>query len=100
MATQIYAQEKTKDIVKEPKLYKVVMLNDDFTPMDFVVDILMDIFHKDRPTAETLMLTVHKSGKAVVARYPYDIANTKVSESITRARSEGYPFRLMVTEGD
>ena len=100
MATQTYAQEKTKDIVKEPKLYNVVMLNDDFTPMDFVVDILMDIFHKDRPTAETLMLTVHKSGKAVVARYPYDIANTKVSESITRARSEGYPFRLTVTGED
>ncbi len=100
MPTQSSVKEKTMIGVKEPRLYNVIMLNDEFTPMNFVVEILMDIVHKDKPTAETLMLTVHKSGKAVVAKYPYDIANTKANEAMSRAKAEGYPFRLTVSEED
>ena len=89
-------KEKTRIDVREPRHYKVVMHNDDFTSMEFVVEILMDIFHKDGIEAERLMLMVHKSGKAVVGSYPYDIAVTKVQMASARAREEGFPFRLTV----
>ncbi|MBR6836776.1 MAG: ATP-dependent Clp protease adaptor ClpS, partial [Oscillospiraceae bacterium] len=83
---------------KEPKRYNVIMLNDDFTTMDFVVAVLIDIFHKDQLTAEALMLDVHKKGKAVVGTYSYDIAVTKTRTAMQRARDEGFPFRMLVEE--
>ena len=98
MATKGAVKERTDTKIKEPKLYQVIMWNDDFTSMEFVVEILIDIFHKDPMTAETLMLYVHKNGKAVVGKYPYDIAQTKVQQATDRARAEGYPFRLTMEE--
>ena len=74
------------------------MLNDDFTTMDFVVQVLVDIFHKDPVTAEALMLDVHNKGRAVVGSYSYDIARTKVQTAMNRARAEGFPFRMLVEE--
>lgn len=94
--TREQVKERSRTDVREPRHYKVVMHNDDFTSMEFVVEILMDIFHKDGLEAERLMLTVHKSGKAVVGVYPYDIAVTKVQMASARAREEGFPFRLTV----
>lgn len=98
MSTKSAFQEKEKYKLKEPKQYLVVMLNDDFTPMDFVVGILIEIFHKDAVNAERLMMLVHKTGKAVVAKYSYDIAITKAQAAMDRAKKEGYPFRLSVEE--
>ncbi|MCR4656613.1 MAG: ATP-dependent Clp protease adaptor ClpS [Lachnospiraceae bacterium] len=98
MAAQGELKERTKNKIKEPKLYNVIMLNDDFTTMEFVVEILMDIFHKPRGEAEFLMLTVHKSGSAIVGSYPYDIASTKVAEALSRARASGFPFRMKISE--
>ena len=98
MATKESVKERTGSKLKEPKLYQVIMLNDDFTSMEFVVSILIDIFHKDPMTAETLMLHVHKNGRAVVGKYPYDIALTKIELAMSRAREEGYPFRLTMEE--
>jgi len=98
MATKDAVKERTNSKLKEPKLYQVIMLNDDFTSMEFVVSILIDIFHKDPVTAETLMLHVHKNGRAVVGKYPYDIALTKIDLAMSRARAEGYPFRLTMEE--
>lgn len=66
MAIQGETRESTRIRIREPKQYKVIMHNDDFTTMDFVVDILKDIFHKDEMEAERLMLLVHEAGKAVV----------------------------------
>lgn len=91
-------KERTFVKLKEPKLYTVIMLNDDFTTMDFVVQILRDIFHKDPITAETIMLDVHKKGRGVVGRYPYDIALTKVNEALERAKQEHFPFRMTLEE--
>ena len=91
-------KEKTGSRLKEPRQYHVVMLNDDFTTMEFVVKILVEIFHKDPMTAETLMMTVHKSGKAVIGTYPYDIAVTKVTAALARAKAEGFPFRMTIEE--
>lgn len=98
MATKDSTKERTKHRVKEPKQFKVVMLNDDFTTMEFVVEVLMDIFHKDEMTAETIMMQVHKNGKAIVGKYPYDIATTKVGQALARAKAEGFPFRMKVEE--
>lgn len=93
MSIQGETREKTRINIREPKHYQVIMHNDDFTSMEFVVEILMDIFHKNEPEAERLMLMVHNSGKAAVGAYPYDIAMTKVQTAMARARQEGFPFR-------
>ncbi len=79
-----------------PEEYEVIMLNDDFTPMDFVVDMLISIFHKNPVEATRLMLLVHTTGRAVVGVYTYDIASTKINEVHTRARAEGYPLKCIM----
>ncbi len=96
MAEQVKYGEHThtKYKVKEPRMYHVIMYNDDFTPMDFVVEILMSIFQKSEAEAFQLMYAVHRGVKAVVGTYVYDIAVTKAEESVKRAREEGYPFRV------
>ena len=98
MGLQGQTLERTGSKTKEPKRYNVIMLNDDFTTMDFVVAVLIDIFHKDQLTAEALMLDVLKKGKAVVGTYSYDIAVTKTRTAMQRARDEGFPFRMLVEE--
>ncbi|MBR1865954.1 MAG: ATP-dependent Clp protease adaptor ClpS [Lachnospiraceae bacterium] len=98
MATKSTVKEYTDRKVMEPKRYHVIMLNDDFTTMEFVVEILVDIFHKDPVSAESIMLTVHKNGKAVVGTYSYDIALTKINSAMSRAGAEGFPFRLTMEE--
>ena len=96
MVVEGQLKENTNIKVKEPDLYKVVMFNDDFTPMDFVVEILITIFHKTYGDAIKTMMMVHKGNRAVVGRYAYDIAKTKVERAIKLARAEGYPFRVEV----
>lgn len=98
MAVKSAVKERSDSKIKEPKQYNVIMLNDDFTTMEFVVNVLVDIFHKDSVSAHAIMLNVHKNGRAVVGKYPYDIAVTKVGEALSRARSEGFPFRMTVEE--
>ncbi len=98
MSTKEAIKERTKDHIKEPRQFNVIMYNDDFTTMEFVVDILMDVFHKDEVTAQSIMMNVHKKGQAVVGKYPYDIASTKVGEALKRAKSAGFPFRMSIEE--
>ncbi len=82
--------------IKEPNHYTVIMLNDDFTPMDFVVEVLKLIFHKSETEATELMLKVHKSGQAEVGTYTYDIAVSKRALAMSMAKEAGYPFRVEV----
>jgi ATP-dependent Clp protease adaptor protein ClpS len=98
MSSKSLIKEHTDIKVQEPKHYDVIMFNDDFTTMEFVVRILIEIFHKDPAAAENIMMAVHKQGKAVVGTYPYDIAITKVNEAMARAESEGFPFRMVAEE--
>ncbi|MBR6158794.1 MAG: ATP-dependent Clp protease adaptor ClpS [Lachnospiraceae bacterium] len=98
MSAQSELQQRTSVRTKEPLQYNVIMINDDFTTMDFVVMILIEIFKKDSVTAERLMLEVHETGRAVVATYPYDIAVSKVNKALSRAREYGFPFRMVVEE--
>lgn len=98
MSVQGETKEKIKVNIREPKHYQVIMHNDDFTSMEFVVEILMSIFHKGEAEAERLMLMVHEKGRAGIGAYPYDIAVTKVQAATARAREEGFPFRMTVEE--
>lgn len=89
---------KNKVKVSKPKHYKVVMYNDDYTSMEFVVDILINIFNKSVEAANKIMIEVHQNGKGIAGIYPYDIAVTKASVAMARAEEDGFPFKLIVEE--
>ena len=93
-------KERQKTIYKEPRRYKVIIHNDDFTTMDFVVKVLRDIFFMNEQDAETLMMQVHNTGQAVVGIYSYDIAQTKSQKAIKMACENGFPLRLSVKPED
>jgi ATP-dependent Clp protease adaptor protein ClpS len=82
--------------VKEPPLYKVVLLNDDFTPMDFVVDVLGKFFQKSLQEATRIMLHVHYQGAGLCGIYPKDVAETKVAQVNQYARGHGYPLKCQL----
>lgn len=82
-----------REEVKEPDEYRVILLNDDFTTMEFVVAVLMTVFHKSIVEATKIMLDVHKKGRGVVGVYSYDIASTKIQRVHTMARENGFPLR-------
>lgn len=85
-----------KERFKRPQQYNVIMHNDDFTTMDFVVNVLVGVFYKDREEATRLMLDVHHKGQAIVGRYSLDVATSKANRAMDMAREEGFPFRLTV----
>ena len=80
--------------VDKPRRYRVILHNDDYTTMEFVVLILMRFFHKSEPEATHIMLSVHHKGHGVCGYYPRDIAETKVAEVLDFAQEEGMPLRL------
>ena len=85
--------ERTRQETKDPELYKVLLLNDDYTTMDFVVEILESVFHKQPAEAFRIMMMVHTQGKGLCGSYPFDIAETKVATVVSRARESGFPLR-------
>ena len=85
-------------VLAEPEKYKVLLHNDDYSTMDFVVDILMKVFHKTINQAEEIMITIHKSGKAVCGIYTFEIAETKVYQVKELAKSEGFPLLATMEE--
>jgi ATP-dependent Clp protease adaptor protein ClpS len=84
---------ETDKEVKKPRLYAVVMHNDHYTTMEFVVQILTEVFHHSEAEAERIMLTVHRHGQAVAGVYSFEIAETKVNRVIELARRHEYPLR-------
>lgn len=90
--------EKIKQKVTEPKKWKVIMLNDDHTPMDFVVAVLTEIFKHTKESAEKLMLTIHTDGSAVAGVYSFEIAEIKGIDTTNLARSNGYPLQIKLEE--
>jgi ATP-dependent Clp protease adaptor protein ClpS len=86
-------QESVDDVVKEPGLYKVLLLNDDYTTMDFVVEILIKIFNKEPREATRIMLNVHNKGKGICGIYTYDIAISKIKMVDDLAKSSDYPLK-------
>ncbi len=91
-------KEKVNIKIKKPKLFKVIMFNDDFTTMEFVVFILTSIFNKKIEEANIIMLNVHKQGYGIAGMYPLDIAKSKIKKAQILAKEEGFPFRLEVEE--
>lgn len=91
---QTAVRDCTRTNLREPRRYKVIIYNDDFTTMEFVVLVLTSVFFKSAEEAETLMLAVHKSGSAVVGIYSYDMAISKVRKATMMAREENFPLRL------
>jgi ATP-dependent Clp protease adaptor protein ClpS len=92
------AVEEARPKLKEPPLYRVVLLNDDFTPMEFVVDILESIFAMERTRATQVMLEVHTKGKGICGVYNFEIAETKVAQVMTTARQHQHPLLCTMEE--
>ena len=84
--------------LKPPAMYQVILLNDDYTPMEFVVAIIQEYFNKDRETAMQIMLKVHREGKGMCGVFPKDIASTKVELVLTHARKAGHPLQCVMEE--
>ncbi|MCD6666686.1 ATP-dependent Clp protease adapter ClpS [Hydrogenophaga bisanensis] len=87
--------ERRTQRVGPPKMYQVVLLNDDFTPMEFVVFIIQDFFGKDRETATQIMLKIHLEGKGVCGVYTRDVASTKVDLVLQASRQAGHPLQCL-----
>jgi ATP-dependent Clp protease adaptor protein ClpS len=87
---------KVRPKTKKPSMYKVIMLNDDYTPMEFVVKILQDIFRKSQEDATQIMLNVHQRGVGICGVYTYEIAETKVFQVMDIARKNQHPLQLQL----
>jgi len=98
MATDIDLELYDEVITKHPKRYNVFILNDDYTSMDFVIDILMSIFHKSYEQAEHIMLEVHKKERGLCGVYTHEIAETKVMQVIKKAQESGFPLKATMEE--
>lgn len=85
-----------KDEIREPRRARVILLNDDYTSMEFVVRVLMEVFHKQSNEATSIMLAIHEKGSGVCGIYPVELAETKVLQVHSRARAEGFPLRCLV----
>ncbi|MCQ2195150.1 MAG: ATP-dependent Clp protease adaptor ClpS [Paludibacteraceae bacterium] len=92
--TQIKDKESRETSFGRPKKYKVIFHNDDFTTMEFVVEVLKTVFYKSEEEADAIMMKVHLEGQAVVGTYSYDVATTKAELAKSMARAEGFPLRV------
>ncbi len=98
MADDTAVKSKGETRVKKPKLYKVILHNDDYTTMDFVVEILVVVFNKTVLEANNIMLNVHKQGKGIAGVYTYDIALTKITQVDAMAKSRQFPLKTSLEE--
>jgi ATP-dependent Clp protease adaptor protein ClpS len=92
------AIEEARPRLKKPPLYRVVLLNDDYTPMEFVVEVLQKVFSMDRTNATRIMLEVHTKGKGVCGVYTYEIAETKVAQVTGLAEQHQHPLLCTMEE--
>ena len=94
--TDVLIDEKVKVVTTEPEKYRVILLNDDVTPMDFVINILVSIFKHSTDTATDLTLKIHKEGSAIVGVYTYEIAEQKGIEATNESRQHGFPLQVKI----
>jgi ATP-dependent Clp protease adaptor protein ClpS len=97
-STDIQLDEKIKVRVSEPKRWKVIFLNDDVTPMEFVVSILIETFKHTPESAHNVTLSVHESGSGIAGIYSFEIAEAKAVEATQQARSNGFPLQIKLEE--
>lgn len=92
------AVEEAKPRLKRPSLYRVILLNDDYTPMEFVVDVLQSVFGMERTRATRVMLEVHTKGRGICGIYTYEIAETKVAQVMSIAQQQQHPLLCTMEE--
>ncbi|SMC25426.1 ATP-dependent Clp protease adaptor protein ClpS [Clostridium acidisoli DSM 12555] len=98
MSEKTIIKEEDKIDIKRPKLYKVLMHNDDYTTMEFVIEILTKVFNRSVIEATKIMFDVHKKGIGIAGIYTYDIAKTKLNQAMDMAKESGFPFKLSMEE--
>lgn len=91
---------KTRTQTKKPSMYRVLMLNDDYTPMEFVVSVLVGIFNKSAEDATQIMLNVHQNGVGICGIYTYEIAETKVTQVMDAARRAQHPLQCTMEKAE
>ncbi|BBO87777.1 ATP-dependent Clp protease adapter ClpS [Desulfosarcina ovata] len=96
--TEEQVSSKTRDETREPPLYRVLLHNDDYTTMEFVVEILMYVFNKSPEAATAIMMNVHRRGVGVCGVFSYEIAETKVDTVHNLARESGFPLRCSMEQ--
>lgn len=96
--TDIQLDEKIKVTISEPKRWKVILLNDDSTPMEFVIGVLIEIFKHTDDTAREIMLDVHETGSGIAGVYSFEIAEAKAVEATNLARTNGHPLQIKLEE--
>jgi len=96
--TDIQLDEKIRVTVSEPKRWKVIFINDDTTPMEFVIAVLTDIFRHTKESAAEIMLQVHETGSGVAGLYSFEIAEAKAVETTNLARTNNYPLQIKLEE--
>ena len=92
------ASKTSKQNLKKPKQFEVILLNDDYTTMEFVVEVLRQFFHKEFQAAEAIMLKIHINGEAICGTYSYDVAQTKVTQVIDYSRQNEQPLMCVLRE--
>ena len=90
--------ERTKQETKKPELYKVLLLNDDYTTMEFVIQVLESVFQQSPAEAYRVMMHVHVNGRGIAGVYPWEVAETKVATVTSLAREAGFPLRAALEE--
>jgi len=90
----VQIDEKIKKVTKEPSRYKVIFLNDDATPMEWVIEVLTSIFKHTQDSAEKITLTIHNEGSAIVGSYSHEIAEQKSIEATNASRNHGFPLQI------
>jgi ATP-dependent Clp protease adaptor protein ClpS len=98
MNPEIQTEEKTKVAVQPPKLWRVVFHNDDATPMEFVIYLLVNVFRHEETTAKDLTLEIHNTGSAIVGVYTHEIAEQKGIEATQISRSNGHPLEITIEQ--
>jgi ATP-dependent Clp protease adaptor protein ClpS len=98
MAEKTVFKEEIKSKFKKPRMYRIILINDDYTTMDFVVEILVVIFNKTASEATKIMIDVHEKGKGVIGLYPYDIAMTKIAQVDEMSKQMEFPLKVVMEE--
>jgi len=98
MTTDVKVEEKVTIALQPPKLWKVVFFNDDQTPMEFVIELLVGVFKHNEARARDLTLEIHNSGSAIAGVYPFEIAEHKGLEATQLSRANGFPLRIQVEQ--
>ena len=96
--TDIVIDEKIDEIVLEPPRYKVVLLNDDTTPMEWVIEVLVSIFKHSETTAKEITLAIHNEGSGLAGIYSYEIAEQRSLEAVSASRERGFPLQIKLEE--